>query len=46
MAVMDKIYGWTDEEKCVGSKFAACMWIYTKRCALGVAEAHSRNAGT
>ena len=30
MAVMDKICGWTDEEKCVGSKFAACMWIYTK----------------
>ena len=28
--VMDKIQGWTDEEKWVGSKFAACMWIYTK----------------
>ena len=25
MTVMDKIYKWTAEEKCVGSKFAACM---------------------
>ena len=30
MTVMDKIYGWIDEEKWVGSKFTACMWIYTK----------------
>ena len=30
MAIMDAIYGWEDEEKRVGSKFAACMWIYTK----------------
>ena len=30
MAVIDAIYGWEDEEKRVGSKFAACMWIYTK----------------
>ena len=30
MTVMDKIHGWIDEEKWVGSKFAACMWIYTK----------------
>ena len=27
---MDKIYGWEDEEKCVGSQFAACMWIYIR----------------
>ena len=31
MTVMDKISGWEDEEKWVGSKFGACMWIYTKR---------------
>ena len=30
MTVMDKIYGWEDEETWVGSKFAACMWICTK----------------
>ena len=29
MTLMDKINGWEDEEKRVGSKFAACMWIYT-----------------
>ena len=29
MAMMDKIVGW-EEEKWVGSRFAACMWIYTK----------------
>ena len=29
MTVMDKVEGWT-EEKWVGSKFAACMWIYTE----------------
>ena len=29
MTTMDEIYGWEDEEKRVGSKFAACMWIYT-----------------
>ena len=29
MTVMDKICGWEDEETR-GSKFAACMWIYTK----------------
>ena len=28
--VMDKIHGWKDEEKWVGSTFAACMWINTK----------------
>ena len=27
MTVMDKISGWEDEERWVGSKFAACMWI-------------------
>ena len=30
MTLMDKIRGWEDEECWVGSKFAACMWIYTK----------------
>ena len=30
MTIMDAIYGWEDQEKRVGSKFAACMWIYTK----------------
>ena len=29
MAVMDKLGGW-EKENCVGSRFAACMWIYTK----------------
>ena len=31
MILMDKINGWEDEEKWVGSKFATCMWIYTRR---------------
>ena len=30
MTIMDEIHVWKDEEKRVGSKFAACMWIYTK----------------
>ena len=30
ITVMDKICGWEDEEKCVGSKFAECMWVYIK----------------
>ena len=29
MTVTDKVEGWS-EEKWVGSKFAACMWIYTE----------------
>ena len=29
MTVMDKNNGW-EEEEWVGSRFAACMWIYTK----------------
>ena len=29
MTVMDKVEGW-NEEKCLGSKFASSMWIYTK----------------
>ena len=29
MTVMDKVGGW-NEEKWVGSKFAACMWMHTK----------------
>ena len=41
MTVMDKISGWEDEEKWVGSKFAACMWIYTKW-----ANTQSNNGGT
>ena len=35
MALMDKIRGWEDEESWVGSKFAACMWIYTKEALTG-----------
>ena len=30
MAIMDAIYRWEHEERRVGSKFAACMWLYTK----------------
>ena len=30
MAVMDNIEGWEEEEQWVSSRFAACMWIYTK----------------
>ena len=30
MTIMDEIHGWKDEEKRVGSKFAARMWIYTE----------------
>ena len=30
MTTMDEIRGWEDEEKREGSKFKACMWIYTK----------------
>ena len=30
MTVMEKICGWGEEEKWVGSLFAACMWVYTK----------------
>ena len=35
MTVMDKICGWEDEDKWVGSEFAACMWIYTKEVLTG-----------
>ena len=31
MTLMDKFRGWEHEEQRVGSKFAACMWIYTKK---------------
>ena len=31
VTVMDRICRWIDEEKRVGPKFAACMWIYTKK---------------
>ena len=30
MTVMDRICGREDEEQWLGSKFAACVWIYTK----------------
>ena len=30
MTLMDKIRGWEDEERWVGSTFTACMWIYTE----------------
>ena len=30
MRIRDEIRGWEDEEKGVGSKFAACMWVYIK----------------
>ena len=30
MTMMDKINGWKDEERWVGSQIATCMWIYTK----------------
>ena len=30
MTLMDKIRGCEDEERWVGSMFAACMWVYTK----------------
>ena len=32
---MDKIRGEEDEESWVGSKFAACMWIYRKKALTG-----------
>ena len=45
MTVMDKISGWEDEEKWVGSKFAACMWIYTKRVLAGGQNPTPENEG-
>ena len=35
ITLMVKIRGWEDEESWVGSKFAACMWIYTKEALTG-----------
>ena len=35
MTLTDKIRGWEDEESWVESKFAACMWIYTKEALTG-----------
>ena len=35
MTLMDKIRGWEDEESWVGSKFTACMWIYTEEASTG-----------
>ena len=30
LLLMDKTCGWGEEEKWVGSIFAACMWVYSK----------------
>ena len=30
MTLRNKIRGWEDVERWVGSKFAACVWIFTK----------------
>ena len=35
MTLMDKFRGWEDEESWVGSKFAACMWMYTGEALTG-----------
>ena len=35
MTVMDVVNGWEDEETWATSKFATCMWNYTK-CVLSV----------
>ena len=35
MTLMDKIRGWEDEERWEGSKFAACMWIFTREALTG-----------
>ena len=35
MTLMGKIRGREDEKSWVGSKFAACMWIYTKDALTG-----------
>ena len=35
MTVMDNVHGWEGEEKWVGSKFAACMWICPKSVLCG-----------
>ena len=35
MTMMDKIRGWEDDARWVGSKFAACMWIYTEETLTG-----------
>ena len=45
MTVMDNVHGWEEEEKWVGSKFAACMWDLHLKCAYRVVETHFRNAG-
>ena len=45
MTIMDEVYEWEDEEKRVGSKLAACMWIYTKRGADKMTNTHSGNGG-
>ena len=38
--IIDEICGWEDAEKRVGSKFAACVWIYTKEA---LTEGHIPN---
>ena len=35
MTLMDKIRVWEDEESWIGSKFAACMWIFRKEALTG-----------
>ena len=35
LTLMVKIRGWEDEESWVGSKFAACMWIFSKEALTG-----------
>ena len=45
MTIMDEICGWENEEKRVGSKFATCMWIYTKEVFTSGQITHSRNGG-
>ena len=35
MTLMDKIGGWEDEKRWIGSKFAECMWTYTKEALTG-----------
>ena len=35
MTLVDQIRGWEDEESWVGSKFAACMWTYSKEALTG-----------
>ena len=42
MNLMDAIRGWDDDKSWVGSKFAACMWIYTKEALTGGTDTRQR----